>query len=955
MAPERIEQMATDREATLPEGLIDLAALKSRVEFIASVHADQPDQRRQALMALLKEANLKGREVARRMLMEDGSGLACAARISRLQDELITVLHDFALAHVFNGLATPAAQRIAVAAVGGYGRGTLAPGSDIDLLFLLPAQKAAWSEPAIEFILYALWDLGFKVGHATRTIEQCITLSREDMTIRTAILEARCICGNRPLAADLEQRFDHEVIRNTGPDFIAAKLAERDQRHQKAGDTRYLVEPNVKEGKGGLRDLHTLFWIAKYYYRVRDAADLIKLGVLSRQEYNLFLKSDDFLWAVRCHMHFLTGKAEERLAFDIQPQIAESFGYQAHPGLTAVERFMKHYFHVAKNVGDLTRIFCAALEDQQAKELPGFAATLARFRRRTRKIPGSLEFVDDGGRIALASPDVFRRDPVNLIRFFHIADVNGLEFHPAALKQITRSLGLITPSLRENEEANRLFVSMLTSKRDPGLILRRMNEAGVLGRFIPDFGRIVSMMQFNMYHHYTVDEHLLRALDTLARIDQGKDKDIHPLAVELMPHVEDRTALFVAVLIHDVAKGRPEDHSAAGARVARRLCPRFGLTPKQTELVAWLIEEHLTMSMVAQTRDLNDRKTIVDFAERVQSLERLKMLLVLTVCDIRAVGPGVWNGWKGQLLRTLYYETELLLSGGFSETPRKERAAHAARRLEQALTDWDPAARSAYVAMHYQPYLLSVALEDQLRHARFIREADIDGRALATMVRTHEFHAITEITVLAPDHPRLLAIIAGACAAAGANIVDAQIFTTAEGRALDTILVTREFPVEADELRRAANIGKLIEEVLAGRKRLPEVIASRTKGRRRNKTFTLAPSVTLSNTLSNKFTVIEVECLDRTGLLSEVTATLADLSLDITSAHITTFGEKVIDTFYVTDLVGQKVTNENRQAHIAQHLRTILAGETDEARARLPSGITPPQPATRVAARKAKA
>ena len=400
MALERIEQMTTDRGAILPEGLIDLAALKAKVEFIGSVHADQPDQRRQALLAALKDANLGGREVARRMLMDDGSGLACAARISRLQDELITILHDFALAHIFNGLATPPAQRIAVTAVGGYGRGTLAPGSDIDLLFLLPGQKAAWSEPAIEFILYALWDLGFKVGHATRTIEQCITLAREDMTIRTAILEARFICGNRPLAADLEQRFDHEVIRNTGPDFIAAKLAERYQRHQKAGDTRYLVEPNVKEGKGGLRDLHTLFWIAKYYYRVRDAADLIKLGVLSRQEYNLFLKSDDFLWAVRCHMHFLTGKAEERLSFDIQPQIAESFGYQAHPGLTAVERFMKHYFHVAKNVGDLTRIFCAALEDQQAKELPGFAATLARFRRRTRKIPGSLEFVDDGGRIA---------------------------------------------------------------------------------------------------------------------------------------------------------------------------------------------------------------------------------------------------------------------------------------------------------------------------------------------------------------------------------------------------------------------------------------------------------------------------------------------------------------------------------------------------------------------------
>ena len=249
----------------------------------------------------------------------------------------------------------------------------------------------------------------------------------------------------------------------------------------------------------------------------------------------------------------------------------------------------------------------------------------------------------------------------------------------------------------------------------------------MLGRFIPEFGKIVSLMQFNMYHHYTVDEHLLRAVDVLSRIDQGRDEELHPLAVKLMPGIEDRTALFVAVLLHDVAKGRPEDHSTAGAKVARKICPRFGMTPKQTETVAWLIEEHLTMSMVAQTRDLNDRKTIIDFTEKVQSLDRLKMLLILTIADIRAVGPGVWNGWKGQLLRTLYYETELLLSGGFSDLPRKERAAHAADVLFDALSDWSQKDRKTYTKLHYQPYLLSVPLEDQLRHARFIREADKAG------------------------------------------------------------------------------------------------------------------------------------------------------------------------------------------------------------------------------------
>ena len=924
--------------------ILDVASLRAECGALAKRHQDKNEER-SALLALLKKASQEGREVARRLLAAQGGGLDCAHRISWLQDQIITVLYDFTVHHVF----PKQAGNFSVTAVGGYGRDTLAPGSDIDLLFLFRPKPDSETHKAVEFILYMLWDMGFKVGHATRTVEECIREAKSDMTVRTAILETRYICGNQPLAHELETRFDKEIVTNTGPEFIAAKLAERDERHRKAGDTRYLVEPNVKEGKGGLRDLHTLFWISKYYYHVRDPVELVKLGVLSKQEYRLFEKAEDFLWAVRCHMHFLTGKAEERLSFDIQRDIAAALGYHARPGLSAVERFMKHYFLVAKDVGDLTRILCAALEDQQAKATPGLTGVISRFANRSRKIPGTVEFVEDRGRIALANPDVFKRDPVSLIRLFFVADINGLEFHPDALKRVTRSLGLIDNDLRENEEANRLFLSILTSKRDPALILRRMNEAGVLGRFIPEFGKIVSMMQFNMYHHYTVDEHLIRAVEVLSEIDKGKAEDIHPLTNKLMPGIEDRDALYVAVLLHDIAKGREEDHSEAGAKVARKLCPRFGLSPKQTELVVWLITEHLTMSMVAQTRDLTDRKTIIDFADRVQSLDRLKMLLILTVCDIRAVGPGVWNGWKGQLLRTLYYETELLLAGGFSEVSRKERAEAAAHALELALADWSQKDRDTYVKLHYQPYLLSVPLEDQIRHTQFIRQTDKSGKVLATMVRTDSFHAITEITVLSPDHPRLLTVIAGACAAAGANIADAQIFTTADGRALDTIHVSREFADDADELRRAGTIGKMIEDVLAGRKRLPEVIATRTKNRRKNKAFVIPPSVIISNSLSNKFTVIEVECLDRTGLLSEITAVLSDLSLDIQSARITTFGEKVIDTFYVTDLVGQKISNENKRANITARLKAVMAGEEDEMRERMPSGIIAPA-ATRSAA-----
>jgi [protein-PII] uridylyltransferase len=933
--------------------IVDAPALSRALDAIAA--RNRPGDAESAAPAVLAEVrrvSQRGREQARRMLERDGSGTLCAARISHLQDVIIAALFAYATRHVFREV--DGTQQIAVAAVGGYGRGTLAPGSDIDLLFVLPSKQTARTEKIVEFILYILWDMGLKVGHATRNVEECIRLSRSDITIRTAILEARFVCGARELFATLTERFDTQVVAGSAPEFIEAKLAERDQRHQKAGDTRYLVEPNVKEGKGGLRDLHTLFWIAKYFYRIRNADELVKLGVLSRQEMKIFDKAEDFLWAVRCHMHFLTGKAEERLSFDIQREIAEALGYHDHPGLSAVERFMKHFFLVAKDVGDLTRIICASLEDQQAKAAPGISAMINRFANRPRKIPGSLDFIEDRGRITIADADAFKRDPVNLIRIFHLADIHGLEFHPDALKRATRSLRLIRNELRDDEEANRLFLSILTSRREPGLILRRMNEAGVLGRFIPEFGKIVSMMQFNMYHHYTVDEHLIRTVGILSGIDNGRDGDAHPLAASLIPSIEEREALYVAVFLHDIAKGRPEDHSIAGAKVARKLCPRFGLSAKQTDLVAWLIEEHLTMSMVAQSRDLNDRKTIEDFAKVVQSLDRLKLLLILTVCDIRAVGPGVWNGWKGQLLRTLYYETELLLSGGFSEVSRKERARFAAELLTNALLtnavladaagDWSEAGISRYLKLHYEPYLLATELDDQVRHANFIRRSDAEGKVLATMVRTHAFHAITEITVLSPDHPRLLTLVAGACAAAGANIADAQVFTTTDGRALDTILINREFTDDADELRRAANIGRLIEDMLSGRKRLPDVIAPKTKARRKAKAFHVPPAVTISNTLSNKFTVIEVEGLDRPGLLADITAVLSDLSLDIASAHITTFGEKVIDNFYVTDLVGHKIVSETRQSNIVARLKAVMANVEDEMREKMPNGmIAPPQ------------
>ncbi len=877
---------------------------------------------RHGAVELFRERLEECRAETRRAFEDGGTGRVCAARLSDLEDHLICAIHDWAARYFHPGL--PAAARPTIVAVGGYGRGMLAPGSDIDLLFLLPGEAAPETLGIIETTLYVLWDLKQKVGHATRSIEECLKLARADMTIRTTLLEARLIIGEEALFDRLRLRFEREIVAKTASEFVAAKLAEREERVKRAGESRYLVEPNVKEGKGGLRDLNTLFWIAKYVYRVRSADELVPAGLFSHREFALFSRCEAFLWSVRCHLHFLTGRAEERLSFDLQRPIAERLGYAARAGQADVERFMKHYFLVAKDVGDLTAIVCAALEERHAKPTPALDRFLGRLRRRPRAVADAVDFKIEHERIGVIHADAFERDPVNLIRLYWAADRSSLAIHPDATRLVTQSLKRIDAELRANPEANRLFLEILTSRRSPEAALRRMNEAGVLGRFIPDFGRVVGMMQFSMYHHYTIDEHLLRTVGVLSQIEAGTLKEEHPLVSEILPNIANRTAIYVAAFLHDIAKGRPEDHSIAGAEVARRLCPRLGLSPADCDRVAWLVRWHLTMSNMAQGRDLADPRTAESLAAIVQTLERLRMLLTLTVCDIRAVGPGVWNGWKGQLLRTLFWETEVVLGGGHSAIDRKSRVAAAQEALRRALPGWSDPDFDAYAQRHYPAYWLKVDLARQVAHAKLLYAMAADVRSLATEVASDAYRGVTELTIVAPDHPRLLSIIAGACAGAGGNIVDAQIFTTTDGLALDTISVSRAFDRDEDELRRAGRIARAIEQALRGEIRLSEIVSAKNGRDARTRAFAIPPEVMIDNTLSNRYTVLEVSGLDRPGLLYSLTSELSKLNLNIGSAHIVTFGEKAVDSFYVTDLTGAKIASASRQAAIRRHLLAVF-------------------------------
>lgn len=882
---------------------------------------------RSRLVPQLRQYLDDGHAAAEARLLETGNGLDCARSLSRQMDALVQAVHDAVVRHLYPAANPSSGERLAIVATGGYGRGTLAPGSDVDLLFLLPYKQTAWSESVVEAMLYVLWDLKLKVGHATRSVEDCIREAGADMTIRTSLLEARFLFGDRDLYDTLTVRFDAEIVATSAPAFVDAKLKERDARVAKAGASRYLVEPNVKDGKGGLRDLNTLFWIAKYVYRVREPEELVKAGLFTPDEFKLFARCEEFLWRVRCHLHFVTGRAEERLTFDLQRVIAERIGSTGRSGLSGVERFMKSYFRIAKDVGDLTAIVCAELEGRQAKRRPVLDRMFGRFRRRRGGALTGSDFVIDNDRINVSDETAFVRDPVNLIRLFWMADRHNLPIHPDATRLATRSLSLIGPGLRNDPEANRLFLDILTSKNVPEVVLRRMNEAGVLGRFIPDFGRIVAMMQFNMYHHYTVDEHLLRSIGVLTEIETGQFGHEHPLVNQIFPSIQNRRALYVAVFLHDIAKGRPQDHSEAGAVIARKLGPRFGLTKAETNTVAWLVEHHLLMSNTAQSRDLSDPATIKSFAEVVQTMERLKLLLVLTVADIRAVGPGVWTGWKGQLLRNLYHETEVVLGGGATDMARSERVRLAQEQLRAELPDWTEGEFDAYAARHMPAYWLKTDETRRAKQARFVRESEKAGRTVTTCFATDQFRGVTELTVLSPDHPRLLAIITGACAAAGGNIVDAQIFTTTDGMALDTIVLSRAFDRDEDELRRAERVAKGIERALKGEVKIADLVDGKRPVKERPRTFLVPPEVSIDNSLSSRQTVIEISGLDRPGLLYDLTTALGKLNLNIASAHIVTFGEKAVDVFYVTDLTGTKVTHAGRQATIRRTLLDVFKTE----------------------------
>lgn len=814
-------------------------------------------------------------------------------------------------------------QRMAVLAVGGYGRAEMAPHSDVDLLFLLPAKITGWAESVIESTLYMLWDLKLKIGHASRTVDECLKLGREDYTIRTALLETRYLTGNEALSQTLRKRLRAELFATTQSDFVEAKLAERAERHRKQGGQRYVLEPNVKEGKGGLRDLQTLYWIAKYIYGADKAAELVGHGFFTEAEYQSFRAAETFLWAVRCHLHFLTGRASDTLSFDVQPEVAERMLYIDHGGRRAVEHFMQDYFRHATQVGELTRIFLTGLEARHVKKAPA----LMRLLRRRKKVKDGYRV--DLNRLNIVDPQAFLQDPLNLLRLFEEALRTGLLIHPDAMRLVSANLHLFETGVRESPEAVRIFLDLLLKHGNPERALRRMNELGVLAAFIPEFEPIVAMMQFNVYHHYTVDEHTIQVISTLAQIERKELIEELPLSSKILDAGVNRKVLYIALLLHDIGKGRPEDHSILGAQIARKVAPRLGLNAEDCETVEWLVRHHLLMSDVAQKRDIADPRTIRDFAKAVKTRKRLDLLTVLTVCDIRGVGPNTWNNWKAMLLRQLHARTSDLLEGGAEALNRSHRENAAKRALREALPDWSRADLRAETARHYGPYWQGLMTDTHVVFAKLLRGlSDSEIRVDLQLVEDRD---ATRVCFALVDHPGIFSRLSGALALVGANIVDARTYTTKDGYA------TAEFwiqdaegkPYEAARLPR---LRKMIERTFAGEVVATQEFVSRDKVKRRERQFRVPTKIVFDNEGSDIYTIIEVDTRDRPGLLYDLTRTLAANNIYIATAAIATYGVQVVDSFYVKDMFGLKLHAKSRQESLEKKLRAAIEAGAERAR-----------------------
>ena len=813
-----------------------------------------------------------------------------------------------------------------IIAVGGYGRGELAPCSDLDLLFLLPnnlkINESKHAEEVIQFILYILWDLGYSVGHSTRTIDDCIEKSKLDLTISTALLEKRFIVGNEDVFSLLNDKFTFFIKNTKTLKFVEAKLVESELRHKRFGGSRYVVEPNVKDGKGGLRDLHTLIWISKFAYKVDSVSKLINMGALSKKEAASFAESQRFLLSVRCHLHYRAFREDDRLAMDAQLDLAKTMNFKNTITQKDVERFMKRYFLATKTVGSLTRIFCAAIETEFNKPL---RLSFLSFKKKEDVYPFDIEL----GRLFVKNKEVLSENPVNIIKLFNISHNKNIDIHPKTLRYLTSLQRLINYEVRNDFDANKMFLDILTSDKDSTRTLRLMNESNILGKFIPEFQKIVGLMQFDMYHSYTVDEHTIFTISNLYSLKNGEFKNFAPLASKVILEISSKKCLFVAMLLHDIAKGRKGDHSENGALIASVVCPRLGLSKEETKTVEWLILYHLLMSKTAFRYELGDARVIKSFVDKVKSVERLKLLLVLTVADIKGVGPEIWNDWKGSLITELYSKSfDMLQKDNVNELIKTPKKSFENFLVENGLTNSDA---KQYCSYYYDNYWEIFKLSRIINHYEIFRNMYKDSKKFKVHLFDESKLKATELLVIAPDHHGLFSLISGLVSASGYDVVNAKIITRSDGYALDTFFIQNKNRQPIIEEHSKKKLLKVISQGLEGNFNVEKALNKRWEEIPARFRAIKAPTrVIIDNNMSDEYSILEIKCKNAPGVLYRITKVITSLGLQINTANVSTYGDRVVDIFYIKDAFGLKIDNNKSMDKVKMSILKTLE-ETDPA------------------------
>ena len=861
-------------------------------------------------------------DLIKKIFLETSDGSLNVGLNSILIDSMLRVVFKKIYYKIFNNTD----YIFSIIAVGGYGRGELAPCSDLDLLFLLPnnlkINESKHAEEVIQFILYILWDLGYSVGHSTRTIDDCIEKSKLDLTISTALLEKRFIVGNEDVFSLLNDKFTFFIKNTKTLKFVEAKLVESELRHKRFGGSRYVVEPNVKDGKGGLRDLHTLIWISKFAYKVDSVSKLINMGALSKKEAASFAESQRFLLSVRCHLHYRAFREDDRLAMDAQLDLAKTMNFKNTITQKDVERFMKRYFLATKTVGSLTRIFCAAIETEFNKPL---RLSFLSFKKKEDVYPFDIEL----GRLFVKNKEVLSENPVNIIKLFNISHNKNIDIHPKTLRYLTSLQRLINHEVRHDFDANKMFLDILTSDKDSTRTLRLMNESNILGKFIPEFQKIVGLMQFDMYHSYTVDEHTIFTISNLYSLKNGEFKNFAPLASKIILEISSKKCLFVAMLLHDIAKGRKGDHSENGALIASVVCPRLGLSKEETKTVEWLILYHLLMSKTAFRYELGDARVIKSFVDKVKSVERLKLLLVLTVADIKGVGPEIWNDWKGSLITELYSKSfDMLQKDNVNELIKTPKKSFENFLVENGLTNSDA---KQYCSYYYDNYWEIFKLSRIINHYEIFRNMYKDSKKFKVHLFDESKLKATELLVIAPDHHGLFSLISGLVSASGYDVVNAKIITRSDGYALDTFFIQNKNRQPIIEEHSKKKLLKVISQGLEGNFNVEKALNKRWEEIPARFRAIKAPTrVIIDNNMSDEYSILEIKCKNAPGVLYRITKVITSLGLQINTANVSTYGDRVVDIFYIKDAFGLKIDNNKSMDKVKMSILKTLE-ETDPA------------------------